>query len=133
MTTTTDAGLAVVADLLIGVSNATVDTVAVGTGTGNESASATSLTNEQFRATTSDPNVDARPGDSDGTVEFAIEVTAGVDVPVGTQFTEIAAFFNGGGGGGEMLVIDEFPAITVEGGDIERFTIPFDATRGVID
>jgi hypothetical protein len=128
MTTTTDAGLSVVADLLIGATSASIDAVAVGTGT-NESATATSLGNEQFRSNTSSTNVDVQ-STGGATVEFAIEVAAGNDVPVGTQLTEVAAFFNGSGGGGTMLVIDQFPAVTLESGNIERFTIPFESLRG---
>jgi hypothetical protein len=129
MTTTTDAGLSVVADLLIGATSTPVDALAVGTGS-NESAAATSLANEQFRSNVSNTNVDIQSTGA-ATVEFAIGVVAGSDVPVGTQITEVAAFFNGSGGGGTMLVIDSFPAVTLQSGNIERFTIPFEALRGV--
>lgn len=129
MTTTTDAGLSAVTNLLIGATSVSVDAVAVGTGN-NESVTATSLGNEQFRSNSSNTNVDIQSTGT-ATVEFALEVVAGSDVPVGTQITEIAAFVNGSGGGGTMLVIDSFPAVTLQSGDIERFTIPFEALRGV--
>jgi hypothetical protein len=129
MTTTTDDGLEVIGDLLIGAVSGQIDALAVGSGTGSESTTATSLNNEQHRATVSGSNVELVETGQTGEVELIIRVKGGLEVPAGGPITEVAAFLNGSGGGGTMVFVDNFNAVTVEAGNTEQFSIPVDPRR----
>jgi len=129
MTTTTDGGLEIVGDLLIGAVSGQIDALAVGSGTGSESATATTLGSEEHRAAVSGTNADLIEAGQTGELELIIRVKGGLEVPDGTQITEIGAFFNGAGGGGTLMFIDNFSAVTVEAGNTEQFTIPVDPQR----
>lgn len=130
MTTTTDDGLEVVGDLLIGAVSGQIDALALGSGTGSETTDATSLNNEEYRASTSNNNVELIETGQTGESELIIRVKGGTEVPAGTPITEMGAFFNGDGGGGTLVYIDNFDAKTVEAGHTEEFTIPTDYQRG---
>jgi hypothetical protein len=130
MTTLTDVGLEAIADIVLGLTNTRIDTLAVGTATGTETAGATSLGNEIFRANVSDTNislVDSGPG---GQTEASIVVKGGLDIPAGSQITEVGVFEDGAGGGGRICFIDNIPSVTVNNGDSEQFTVPIDVGRG---
>jgi hypothetical protein len=129
MTTTTDDGLEIVGDLLIGAVSGQIDALAVGSGTNSESPTATALGNEEHRAAVSGTNADLIEAGQTGQLELIIRVKGGLEVPDGTQITEIGAFFNGAGGGGTLVFIDNFSAVTVEAGNTEQFTIPVDPQR----
>jgi hypothetical protein len=128
MTTIPDVGLEAISDILIG-QGGQIDALAVGTGT-NETASATALGNEVFRADIASPKVSFQETGPTGEVDLSIEVTGGNDVPDGTVVTETAALIDGSGGGGTLLLIDQIPGVEVESGDIQRFVIPFAPVRG---
>lgn len=130
MTTTTDDGLEIVGDLLIGAVSGQIDALALGSGTGSETTDATSLNNEEYRASTSNNNVELIETGQTGESELIIRVKGGTEVPAGTPITEMGAFFNGDGGGGTLIYIDNFDAKTVEAGHTEEFTIPTDYQRG---
>jgi hypothetical protein len=129
MTTTTDIGLEAIGDILIGNRAAEIDALAIGTGTGTESTGATSLGSEVFRANVSDSNVELIETGPTGETELIIRFKGGLDVTAGTDVTEVGAFLDGSGGGGTLLLIDNFPAVTVETGHIEEVTIPFEPLR----
>jgi|APHM01.1.fsa_nt_gi hypothetical protein len=99
MTTTTDAGLEAISDILIGNRTAQIDALAIGTGTGTEGTGATSLGSEAFRANTSDSNVELIETGPTGETELILRVKGGNDVSAGTDITEIGAFIGGVGGG----------------------------------
>lgn len=129
MTTTTDAGLEVIGDILIGKRTAQIDALAIGSGTGTESASATTLGSEVFRASASDSNVELIETGSTGKTELIIRFKGGSDISAGTDVSEVGAFVGGVGGGGTMVIIDNFPTVTVETGHTEEITIPFEPLR----
>jgi outer membrane lipoprotein SlyB len=124
MTTTTDDGLEVIGDLLIGNRQGGITALAVGSGTGSESASATALANEEHRAAVSGSNVELLESGQTGEVELLIRVKGGLEVPAGTAISEVAAFQDT-----EMVFVDEFAAVTVEAGNTEQFTLPVDPQR----
>jgi hypothetical protein len=119
MTTITQSMDQALGDILL----QTVDEMAVGTGSGAESPSATSLANEAHRSQVSNQNVELIGNPNTGVVELTITIKGGLEVPAGTKITEVAAFVDG-----ETIVVDEFPAIRVEAGDAERFSIPIEPT-----
>lgn len=130
MTTTTDDGLEVVGDLLIGAVSGQINALAIGSGTGSETTDATSLNNEEYRAPLTNSNVELIETGQTGESELIIRVKGGTEVPAGTPITEMGAFFNGDGGGGTLVFVDNFDAKTVEAGHTEEFTIPTDYQRG---
>jgi len=129
MTTATDNGLEIVGDLLIGAFSGQIDALAVGSGTGSESTTATALNNEEHRAAVSDSNVELIETGGTGESELIIRVKGGLEVPAGTAIAEVGAFVNGAGGGGTLLFIDNFSPVTVESGHTEEFTIPVNPRR----
>lgn len=129
MTIITDNGLEVVGDLLIGTASGQIDALAVGTGTGSESTTATALNNEVHRAAASGGNVELIETGGTGESELTIQVKGGLEVPAGASITEIGAFVNGVGGGGTLLFIDNFNPVTVGTGDTEEFIIPINPRR----
>lgn len=129
MTTTTNNGLEVIGDLLIGSVSGQIDALAVGSGSGSEDVSATNLNNEEHRAAVSGNNVELVETGQTGESQLIIRVKGGTEVAAGTPITEIGAFFNGAGGGGELVFVDEFNAVTVEAGHTEEFTVPIDPQR----
>jgi hypothetical protein len=129
MTTTTDDGLEVIGDLLIGNSSVIIDALAVGTGSGSEATDATSLNNEIFRGAVSNNNVETVETGQTGESELIIRVKGGLEVPANTSVTEVGAFTDGVGGGGTLIFIDNFAEVIVEAGHTEEFTIPVDPQR----
>jgi hypothetical protein len=130
MTTTTDDGLEVVGDLLIGAVTGQINALAIGSGTGSETTGATSLNNEEYRAPLTNSNVELIETGQTGESELIIRVKGGTEVPAGTPITEMGAFFNGDGGGGTLVFVDNFDAKTIEAGHTEEFTIPTNYQRG---
>ena len=126
MTTPTDDGLEIIGDLIIGNVDAAIDAIAVGSGTGSEGEGATSLNNEEHRASVSGSNVELIETGETGQSELIIRVKGGTEVDGGTPITEVGAFFNGSGGGGTLGFIDNFDSKVVEAGHTEEFTIPVD-------
>jgi hypothetical protein len=130
MTTLTDVGLEAIADIILGLTNTRIDALAVGTATGTETAGTTALGNEIFRADVSNTKVslvDVGPG---GETEASIVIKGGLDVPAGSQVTEVGVFSDGAGGGGRLVFIDNVPKVEVQNGDSEQFTVPIDIGRG---
>lgn len=125
MTTTTDQGLDWYADKARGVVTDDLDTIALGTGTGNESTTATSLANQVHQQDDSGSDVTFPDGDAAGEFEAVINITGGAEVPDGTEITEIAVFSNSG----VLVHIDEFSKVTVDQGHTEEFTVPIGLTR----
>ena len=93
MVTPTNDGLAWMNDYLTGRAPGPLDTMAVGTGTGAEDPTATSLQSEVNRWTISDSIVDFVPISGDETIIFAIiELTGGLEIPKDTDITEVGVF-----------------------------------------
>lgn len=130
MTTITDKGLKLIGNSLIGNSSGLIDALAVGTGTGSETNSATSLGNEIFRGDVSNNNVETVETGQTGESELIIRVKGGLEVPAGTAVTEVGCFANGVGGGGTLIFIDNFAKVIIETGHTEEFTLPVDPRRG---
>lgn len=131
MTTITDDGFEALADVLIGLTQTRIDAIAVGTATGSEVQTASALGNEVFRADKSDPKTSFADSGPGGQLEITIAVTGGTDVSANTQITEVGVFEDGVGGGGRLVTIDNVPAVTVQNGDIEQFTVPVDINSGI--
>jgi len=120
MVTVTDDGLEQISDVLL----AAYDEIAVGTGTDPDAPSDSSLQSEAFRATVKTAGVEFRETGPTGEYEAAIEVGGGLEVPAGTDISEIGLFADG-----VLVVRDVFPAVTIEAGDRREFTVPADITR----
>ena len=129
MTTITDTGLEWISDTSLGKTGEEIDAIAVGTGTGNEGTGATSLASETYRADKSNEDVVFVETDATGAFEAVITVTGGQEVPDDTDITEIGVFGGDTAGDPDLIVIDEFAAVTVEQGHTEEFTVPIDITR----
>ena len=90
MVTPTDAGLQWYNEYASGLAPGPLDTIAVGTGTGPESPTATSLQSETDRWTVADAIVDFIPADGDNTLVFAeIELTGGLEIPADGSVSEV--------------------------------------------
>jgi hypothetical protein len=129
MTTLTNVGVEAIGNILLGLTQARIDSLAIGTATGTETQTATALGNEVFRANVSETNislVDSGPG---GELEASIVAKGGLDIPAGTSISEVGVFSDGAGGKGELIYIDNLPSVTVELGDSEQFTVPIDIQR----
>lgn len=124
MTTITNDGFEAIADVLIGLTSTRIDAIAVGTATGSEVQSASSLGNEVFRATKSDPKTSFADSGPGGRLEITIAVTGGTDVQAGAQVAEVGVIENSGSADERLVIIDQVPQVTVENGDIEQFTVP---------
>lgn len=131
MTTTTDVGLEIISDILIGNASGEIDALAIGTAANTEATTATTLGSEVFRASESDSNVELIETGTTGKTELVIRVKGDTDVSAGTEIKELAVFINGVGGGGTMMVIDNFNGVVIETGHTEEFTIPFSPVRAV--
>lgn len=131
MTTTTDAGLEWISDRTIGNVSDLLDTIAVGTGTGSEATTSTSLANEQHRADTTDSDVRFVETGNAAEYEAIITVTGGDEVPDGTVITEIGVIAGGvdTGGTDTLVFVDEFTGVTVDQGHSEEFTVPISIIR----
>lgn len=130
MTVTTDDGIEVVGDLLIGNVSGRIDAIAVGTGSGSESRSSTALASEVYRADAASSNSEFVETDATGGFELVLRVKGGSEVSSGTTITELGAFFEGSAGGGTLVFVDEFAGVTVEEGFTEEFRLPVDSIRG---
>jgi len=129
MTTVTDGGLEVAGRFLTRSESGRIDALAVGSGTGSESTTATALSNEEHRADASSGNVELiATGQTDRT-ELIIRIKGGLEVPGGTGISEVGAFIDGSGGGGTLVFVDNFNTVTVETGHTEEFIIPVDLRR----
>jgi len=124
MTTVSDSGLERIGDQI----KADVAFIAVGSGK-NESVTASALGSREFAAPTSNSNVELVETGTAGEFEAIIRIKGGTEVPAGTTISEVGLFDGDPGGSGTLLVIDEFPGITVEAGHTEEFTVPIDPRR----
>ncbi len=102
--------------------------LAVGTGS-NETVGATDLGNRVYKSQVSNSNVEIVETGSTGEYEAIITIKGGTEVSGGTQISEMAAYSGDPDSGGILLTIDEFPAVEVEAGHTEEFTIPHDPSR----
>lgn len=124
MTTVPDDGLEARGDLLLNA----VAYVAIGTGQ-NESTTASDLGNRVYTAQVSNSNVEVVETGTTGEYEVIIRVKGGTEVAGGTGVSEMGVFDGDPASGGALLVIDEFPTVTVEAGHTEEFTIPHNPSR----
>lgn len=132
MVEVTDDGLERVSDVALGNEDDEIHEVAVGIGTGNEGTGANSLANEVYRSNKNNGDCYFVETSADGDFEAHIEVTAGGSTanvttsnPDENDITEIGVFFEGG----QLLVIDEFTAVTIPSGHTEEFAVPVNITR----
>lgn len=93
MVTPTDDGIEWIGQYLAGKAPGPLDTMAVGTGTGAEAATATELQSETYRATITDSVVEFVQDSGDATIQYAvIELTGGLELPADTGITEVGVF-----------------------------------------
>jgi len=124
MTTVSDSGLERIGDQI----KADVAFLAVGSGQ-NESTTASGLGSREFTAPTSNSNVELVETGTTGEFEAIIRIKGGTEVSAGTTISEVGLFDGDPAGSGTLLVVDEFPGITVEAGHTEEFTVPIDPRR----
>lgn len=129
MTLLTDDGREWYGDKAIDAVATRLESVAVGTGSGSEDPDSSTLANETYRNDISSANVEIVEVDAVGSLEASIEVTGGTEVPAGAKITELGVFADGVNGGGTLVWIDEFAAVTVEGGHTEVFSVELQHTR----
>lgn len=127
MTTATDAALDWYQNRSIGNSSAVVDTIAVGSGTGSESSTSSGLSSEEYRASTSDQNVEITKTANLGEVDVTIEVTGGTEVAAGTEISEMMAYISAEN---IVVAVDNFSGVTVGAGETEQFSFPLVIERG---
>lgn len=121
----TDVGKEYIADALIGVSTDTLNTIAVGSGTNNVSASDTSLQNEIYRGTDNESNISLQSTSNTGTIDVEISLSAGPDtsdeVSPNAEISEFGVLTSS-----DVLVLHETRVkIVLEENDTKKFTIPF--------
>jgi hypothetical protein len=127
MVTVTNDWLNRLSDIAIGNIDDEIHEVAVGTGTGNESAGASSLANEVYRSNKTFGDCAIEDDGPAGEFSAEIEVTAGgstanvsVTNPDNNDITEIGVFTKQGG----LVVINEYSTpVTISSGSRERFII----------
>lgn len=125
MTTVTDAGLNWYQDRSIGVETGQIDEVAVGSGSGSESATTGGLDNEVYRGSTQDTNVTFNRTET-GRLEATITIQGGTEVPAGTEISEMLIEVSGAQ---VIIAIDNFSAVTVVSGNTEEFVMPVQLQR----
>ena len=126
MTTTTDNGLDYLRDRAIGDASGPIDTIVLGTGSGSESQTASSVDSSVYTGVVTDNNIEFKPTGTTGRLEAIITVKGGTEVPANTDITEMAIRASGDG---VLVSIDNFTAVTVEGGHTEEFTMPVQVQR----
>lgn len=126
MTTTTDNGLDYLRDRAIGDASGPIDTIVVGTGSGSESQTASSVDSNVYTGVSSDSNIEFEPVSQTGRLEAIITVKGGTEVPADTNITEMAIRASSDG---VLVSIDNFDAVPVEGGHTEEFTMPVQVQR----
>jgi len=137
MTILTDVGLYYLADHAFGVEPATINAIAVGTGTAPESTDDTALANEIYRTDPSNSNIVFQEDSSDqSTYEGIITLQGGTEVAGGTGITEIGAFAGGAEDntgtitGPNILVYRGVASpITIDSGHTVELILPMDADR----
>lgn len=125
MTTITDDGLDFYNEKSIDETSATIDTIAVGTGTGSESQTPTGLSSEVYRGVVTDTNINFSAITGEGRMEAVITLKGGTEVSGGTEITEMLVEASDG----TIIAIDNFSAVTVEAGHTEEFTLPIVVQR----
>ncbi len=122
MTTVTDEGLTWYQDRATGQVSGKLDQIALGSGSGSESQTATALDNQVYAGTVADNNIEfIVDDDNPGRVECIITVQGGTEVPADTDINEMLV---GVSAVGVTIAIDNFASITVEAGHTEEFTLP---------
>lgn len=125
MTTVTDNGLNWYQDSSIGNETGHIDEIAVGSGSGSESATTSGLDSEEYRGTASDTNVTFERTDT-GRLEAAITIQGGTEVPDGTEISEMLIEVSDSA---TIIAIDNFDAVTVVSGNNEEFIMPVQLQR----
>ena len=125
MTTVTDAGLNWYQDRSIGAETGQIDEVAVGSGSGSESATTDGLESEEYRGSAEDTNVSFNRTET-GRLEAAITIQGGTEVPAGTEISEMLIEVSGAQ---VIIAIDNFSAVTVVSGNNEEFVMPVQLQR----
>jgi len=126
MTTITDTAFDWYQERAIGATDAVIDTVAVGNGTGSESDPSSGLSNTVYQGTTALNIVEISPGANLGELVAEIEVTGGTEIPAGTEVSEMMASVSGDS---VIIGVDNFSAVPVESGQTENFSMPITIER----
>lgn len=106
-----------------------IASVAIGSGSGSENVSATSLGNREYIADYQDAPVDFIDGSALGEVTAVIEVTGGTEIPAGTTITEMAVLAGLSGSTSFFVYVDEFSGVTVQSGSTRSFELTYNHTR----
>lgn len=121
----TDVGKNYIADRIIGDNTDSVDTIAVGNGTGEVDKGDTQMTSELYRASDSNSNTTLESTTSTGEIRAEITLSAGQDtddeLSGGTDITEFGLFTSSN----VMLYHEKQKAVTLEADDTKTFNIPF--------
>lgn len=86
---TPDSGLDFIENRILGETTATLNTIAVGTGTLSPSQNDTSLSNEVYNADSKNNNTIIESTSNTGEIRLVIQVTGGTEVPSETDISEI--------------------------------------------
>jgi chitodextrinase len=129
MVTPTDDGLEWYGQYAVDAVAGPLDTIAVGTGTGAEDPTASSLQNEIYRADSSTSVVDFEQDSGDDTVTYAtIELTGGLEIPTDTEVTEIGVIASGPSP--EVLAWYSVSApVPFPSGERNKLIVPLDLNR----
>ena len=131
MTTVTNNGETWLRDMSLGTVSAPIDTVVIGSGTDRESTEDTSLGQIEHRTTTENNNVSlvADPNDPRRVI-VSVTISAGNEVPAGTEITEMGLIVSELGGEGGLLVArDVSEGTTITPGTIYRTSMPYVVRR----
>jgi hypothetical protein len=127
MATVTDDGLVWYHERTIGDAGGAIDEIALGTGEGSESQTATGLTNQIYLGNVADNNIRFQTIDDTPTkMEAIITVRGGTEVPSGAQITEFGISVSEEN---VLIALDNFLPVEVEAGHTEEFTMPVELGR----
>lgn len=125
MTVITNTGLEYLSDLTFGNESAGIDTVAIGNGTSAESQTDTALDSEVYRSSEAS-EVTFVDSDTNGVYEVLIAIKGGLQIPGGTEITEIGAIV---GANDTMIFRDTMSGVVVDSGHTVEFETELTLTR----
>lgn len=134
MAVPTDDGISWYNRYACGLEPAPIDTIAIGTGTGETDPTRQTLRTEVFRADTTSSIVNLIPHSSDPSIIYAqIQPTGGLEIAENTKITEMGVFANGAPGPNDPATADETMVwydvsspVTFESGYPNKLLVPMD-------
>lgn len=120
----TNVGRNEIADMIVGQSSETLDTIAIGNSTNDVSRTDTSMYSELYRADNTSSNITVTTTSNTGDIRAEATISAGTgvddEVDGGENISEFGLFSNG-----TLMLHETRPAITLESNDTKTFKIPF--------